>query len=61
MGLWLKRLFLDGNGALVVVEFHDAEALRVFHLIAEDSGALLALGSLAQHGTEALSVEDVVA
>ena len=40
IGLRLLRLFLDGDDLAVLVEFHDAEALRIVDIVAEHRGAL---------------------
>ena len=57
-------LLLDGDGVVLPVELHHAEALRVVDAVAEDRGALPRLG--ARHGAaqaprQAVAVEDVVA
>ena len=38
------RLFLDGYRLAVPVKFHDAESLRVVHVISENGGSLALLG-----------------
>ena len=40
----MLRLFLDGNGLALIVEFYDTEALRIVYVIAE-YGCALFLGS----------------
>ena len=37
--LGLGGLLLDGDGTALRIEFHDAEALGVVHVVAEDRGA----------------------
>lgn len=56
-------LLLDGDGPPLAVELHDAEALGVVHVVAEDRGAarLRVLDGLLQVAAEAVAVEDVVA
>ena len=56
-------LLLDGDGAALAVELHDAEALGVVHVVAEDRGAarLRVLDGFLQVAAEAIAVEDVVA
>ena len=56
-------LLLDGDGPALRVELHDAEALGVVHVVAEDRGAarLRVLDGLLQVAAEAVAVEDVVA
>ena len=56
-------LLLDGDGAALPVELHDAEALGVVHVVAEDRGTarLRVLDGLLQVAAEAVAVEDVVA
>ena len=56
-------LLLDGDGPALAVELHDAEALGVVHVVAEDRGAarLRVLDGLLQVAAEAVAVEDVVA
>ncbi|MNZ90986.1 hypothetical protein D3C78_1099590 [compost metagenome] len=61
VGFGLEGFFFDGYGSLVGIELDHTEALRILDLVPEHRGALLALDGLAQHGAEALSVEDVVA
>ena len=61
--LGLGGLLLDGDGPALRIELHDAEALGVVHVVAEDRGAAR-LGVL--HGArkvarQAVAVEDVVA
>ena len=61
--LGLGGLLLDGDGPPLAVELHDAEALGVVHVVAEDRGAarLRVLDGLLQVAAEAVAVEDVVA
>ena len=56
-------LFLDGDGTALPVELHDAEALGVVHVVAEDRGAarLGVLDGARQVAGQAVAVEDVVA
>lgn len=56
-------LLLDGDGPALPVELHDAEALGVVHVVAEDRGAprLRVLDGLLQVAAEAVAVEDVIA
>ena len=56
-------LLLDGDGAALAVELHDAEALGVVHVVAEDRGAarLRVLHGARQVARQAVAVEDVVA
>ena len=57
------RLLLDGDGPPLAVELHDAEALGVVHVVAEDRGAarLGVLDGARQVARQAVTVEDVVA
>ena len=61
--LGLGWLLLDGDGPPLPVELHDAEALGVVHVVAEDRGAarLGVLDGARQVARQAVSVEDVVA
>ena len=61
--LGLGGLLLDGDGPPLAVELHDAEALGVVHVVAEDRGAarLRVLDGLLQVARKAVAVEDVVA
>lgn len=56
-------LLLDGDGTALRIEFHDAEALGVVHVVAEDRGAarLGVLDGARQVARKAVAVEDVVA
>lgn len=56
-------LLLDGDGPALRIELHDAEALGVVHVVAEDRGAarLRVLDGFLQVAAEAVAVEDVVA
>ena len=56
-------LLLDGDGPALAVELHDAEALGVVHVVAEDRGAarLGVLHGARQVARKAVAVEDVVA
>ena len=61
--LGLGGLLLDGDGPPLPVELHDAEALGVVHVVAEDRGAarLGVLHGARQVARQAVAVEDVVA
>ena len=61
--LGLRGLLLDGYGPPLAVELHDAEALWVVHVVAEDRGAarLGVLDGARQVARQAVAVEDVVA
>ena len=61
--LGLLGLLLDGDGTALAVELHDAEALGVVHVVAEDRGAarLGVLDGARQVARQAVAVEDVVA
>ena len=61
--LGLRGLLLDGDGPPVRVELHDAEALGVVHVVAEDRGPprLGVLYGARQVARQAVAVEDVVA
>lgn len=61
--LGLGGLLLDGHGPPLRIELHDAEALGVVHVVAEDRGAARprVLDGLLQVAAEAVAVEDVVA
>ena len=61
--LGLGWLLLDGDGTALPVELHDAEALGVVHVVAEDRGAarLGVLDGARQVARQAVAVEDVVA
>ena len=56
-------LLLDGDGPPLPVELHDAEALGVVHVVAEDRGAtgLCVLDGARQVARQPVAVEDVVA
>lgn len=56
-------LLLDGDGTALAVELHDAEALGVVHVVAEDRGPprLGVLDGARQVARQAVAVEDVVA
>lgn len=56
-------LLLDGDGTAPPIELHDAEALGVVHVVAEDRGAarLGVLDGARQVARQAVAVEDVVA
>ena len=62
-GLGLGGLLLDGYGPALRIELHDAEALGVVHVVAEDRGAarLGVLHGARQVARQAVAVEDVVA
>ncbi len=61
--LGLGGLLLDGDGTALAVELHDAEALGVVHVVAEDRRAarLGVLDGARQVARQAVAVEDVVA
>ena len=61
--LGLGGLLLDGDGPPLAVELHDAEALGVVHVVAEDRGAARprVLDGLLQVAAEPVAVEDIVA
>lgn len=61
--LGLSGLLLDGDGPALAIELHDAEALGVVHVVAEDRGAarLGVLDGARQVARQAVAVEDVVA
>ena len=61
--LGLRWLLLDGDGPALAVELHDAEALGVVDVVAEDRGAarLRVLHGARQVAGQAVAVEDVVA
>ena len=64
VALGMLGLLLDAQHLAVCVELHDAEALGVWHIVAEDGAAALVLGvgdSILQDLGEAVAVEDVVA
>ena len=56
-------LLLDGDGPPLAVELHDAEALGIVHVVAEDRSAarLGVLDGARQVARQAVAVEDVVA
>ena len=56
-------LLLDGDGTALPVEFHDAEALGVVHVVPEDRGPprLCVLDGARQVARQSVAVEDVVA
>ena len=56
-------LLLDGDGTALRIELHDAEALGVVHVVAEDRGPprLCVLDGARQVAGQAVAVEDVVA
>lgn len=60
--LGLLGLLLDGDGTALAVELHDAEALGVVHVVAEDRSParLGVLDGARQVAAEAVAVEDVV-
>lgn len=61
--LGANGLLLDGDGPPLRIELHDAEALRVVNVVAEDRGAaqLGVLDGARQVARQAVAVEDVVA
>src|SRR5690554_4451716 len=60
IGFGLDRLFFNGDGALVAIEFHHTKTLRVFHLVAEYGGTLTTLNRLTQLRRKALTIEDII-
>lgn len=60
--LGLGGLLLDGHGPPLRIELHDAEALGVVHVVAEDRGptGLCVLDGARQVARQAVAVEDVV-
>ena len=58
----MLRFFLHGQHLFVFVKLHDAEALRVGHIVAEDGGPPIfrAPPGLFQDGGEVVAVENVV-
>ena len=61
--LGLGGLLLDGDGPPLAIELHDAEALGVVDVVAEDRGAarLCVLDGARKVARQAVAVEDVVA
>ena len=61
--LGLGGLLFDGDGPALAIELHDAEALGVIDVVAEDRGAarLGVLHGARQVARQAVAVEDVVA
>ena len=61
--LGLGGLLLDGDGPPLRIELHDAEALGVVHVVAEDRGParLCVLDGARQVARQTVAVEDVVA
>lgn len=61
--LGLGGLLLDGDGTALRIELHDAEALGVVHVVAEDRcpTGLCVLDGARQVARQAVAVEDVVA
>ena len=61
--LGLGGLLFDGDGPALAIELHDAEALGVIDVVAEDRGAarLGVLDGARQVARQAVAVEDVVA
>ena len=61
--LGLGGLLLDGDGPPLAIELHDAEALGVVDVVAEDRGAarLCVLHGARKVARQAVAVEDVVA
>src|SRR5690554_6436891 len=60
VGFRVFGLFFYGDGAFVFVEVDDAEAFRVFYLIAKYCSTFGTLSCLLQFGGEPLAVKDVV-
>ena len=64
VGSRMLRLFHDGDGLLVLVEFDHAVAFRIVHVIAEHRRTPAVLGladRTSQRGAQPVAVEDVVA
>lgn len=61
--LGFRGLLLDGDGPRLRIELHDAEALGVVHVVAEDRGptGLGVLDGARQVARQAVAVEDVAA
>ena len=60
----MLRLLLQGQHVEVLIELHNTEPLRIFHVITEHRGAPMGLGCLhrlAQMAPQTVAVEDVVA
>lgn len=60
-GLGGLGLFFQGQDAALGIEFGNAVALGVVHVVGEDAGALRAGAGVAQQFMEVVAVEDVVA
>ena len=60
--LGIGGLLLDGDGPPLRIELHDAEALGVVHVVAEDRGptGLCVLDGARQVARQAVAIEDVV-
>ena len=56
----MLRLLLDGDGLSLLVKLHNAEALRVVHIVAEYRGPLLLGRGSPQQAVQAMAVENVV-
>ena len=56
----MRGLFLNGDGLSVRVKFHDAEALRIIHIIAEYRSSLLLGRCRLQALVQTLAVENIV-
>src|SRR5580692_4996003 len=61
IGAWSLRFLLDRNGFAGLVEFHDAETLRIAHAITEDGRAFLARDRVFEDRRKPRAVEDVIA
>ena len=48
VALWLFRFLFNGNSFSVLVEFHDAETLRIIYIVAEYGCTFLLLRSCAE-------------
>ena len=60
-GLGGLGLFFEAQHFALGIEFGDAVALGVVHVVGKDAGALFALHGVAQQFVEVVAVEDVVA
>ncbi|MNH37230.1 hypothetical protein D3C79_981080 [compost metagenome] len=56
----MLRFFLDRQGAEIIVKFHDTEALRIHHLIAEHGSALRTGGDSFQFRAKPLAKVDII-
>ena len=60
-GLGGLGLFFEAQHFALGIEFGDAVAFRVVHVVGKDTGAMFALHGVAQQFVEVVAVEDVVA